>query len=54
MNGRPPKHGLEFRVDDPDSWPAPQHQTTTETSRYGTAHACRWDRLHPRLTRRAC
>ena len=25
----------------------------TETTRYGTAAACSWDRLHPRLTRRA-
>ncbi len=53
-NGRPPKHGPEFRLDNPDTWPAPQHHTTTETSRYGTARACSWDRLHPRLTRRTC
>ncbi|MCM0674448.1 transposase [Micromonospora phytophila] len=53
-NGRPAKHGPEFRLDEPDSWPAPQHHTTTETTRYGTARACSWDRLHPRLTRRTC
>lgn len=52
--GRPPKHGPEFRLDDPDTWPTPQHHTTTATSRYGTAHAYGWDRLHPRLTRRTC
>ncbi|MEO3748974.1 NF041680 family putative transposase [Plantactinospora sp. B5E13] len=52
--GRPPKHGPEFRLDDPDTWPAPQHQTTTETTRYGTANTASWDRLHPRLTRRTC
>jgi hypothetical protein len=51
-NGRPPKHGPEFRLDDPATWPAPQHTTVTDTSRYGTAHAHSWDRLHPRLTRR--
>ena len=50
--GRPPKHGPEFRLDTPDTWPAPHHHTITETSRYGTAHAHSWDRLHPRLTRR--
>jgi hypothetical protein len=27
--------------------------TVTDTTRYGTAHASAWDRLHPRLTRRA-
>ncbi len=52
--GRPPKHGPKFRLDNPSTWPAPQHHTTTETSRYGTANACSWDRPHPRLTRRAC
>ncbi|WP_307837053.1 NF041680 family putative transposase [Plantactinospora mayteni] len=52
--GRPPKHGPEFRLDNPDTWPAPQHHTTTQTSRYGTVNARSWDRLHPRLTRRTC
>nr|WP_279306028.1 NF041680 family putative transposase [Micromonospora globispora] len=52
--GRPPKHGPEFRLDYPDTWRAPQHHTTTATTRYGTANACSWDRLHPRLTRRTC
>ncbi|WP_446220658.1 NF041680 family putative transposase [Micromonospora sp. IBHARD004] len=52
--GRPPKHGPEFRLDTPDTWPTPQHHTTTATTRYGTANACSWDRLHPRLTRRSC
>ncbi|GAB3331615.1 hypothetical protein GCM10027452_04860 [Micromonospora halotolerans] len=52
--GGPPKHGPDFRLDNPSTWPAPQRHTTTETSRYGTANACSWDRLHPRLTRRTC
>jgi hypothetical protein len=52
--GRPPKHGPEFRLDTPATWPAPQHTTVTDTSRYGTANAHSWDRLHPRLTRRTC
>ncbi|MGH3487817.1 MAG: NF041680 family putative transposase [Actinopolymorphaceae bacterium] len=52
-NGRPPKHGCEFRLADPATWPDASVQTTTETSRYGTATASAWDRLHPRLTHRA-
>lgn len=51
--GRPPKHGAEFRLADPASWPAAQVATSTETSRYGTATAQAWDRLHPRLTHRS-
>lgn len=51
--GRPLKHGGEFHLADPDSWPAPRTATTTDTTRYGAANAQAWDRLHPRLTRRA-
>jgi hypothetical protein len=53
-NGRPPKHGPEIALDKPATWPTPQHTTRTETTRYGTAVATSWDRVHPRLTRRAC
>ena len=52
--GRPLKHGPEIALDTPATWPTPQHTTSTETSRYGTAVATSWDRVHPRLTRRAC
>ncbi|WP_316691124.1 NF041680 family putative transposase [Pseudonocardia sp. H11422] len=52
--GRPPKHGPEFALDRPATWPSPQHATTTTTTRYGTATATSWDRLHPRLTHRGC
>jgi hypothetical protein len=52
-NGRPPKHGGEFALSNTATWPAPQHATTTQTTRYGTAVATSWDRLHPRLTHRA-
>ncbi len=51
--GRPAKHGGEFRFADPATWPDPHHTTTTQTTRYGTAVASSWDRLHPRLTHRA-
>jgi hypothetical protein len=50
--GRPSKHGPEFALARPDTWPEPAHTTTTETTRYGTATAHGWDRLHPRLTHR--
>jgi hypothetical protein len=50
--GRPRRHGGEFALADPGTWPTPQHITTTQTTRYGTAEAADWDRLHPRLTRR--
>ena len=52
-NGRPLRHGREFALADPATWPAPRAATTTETTRYGTAAAQAWDRLHPRLTRRS-
>jgi hypothetical protein len=52
-NGRPPKHGGEFVFNDPTTWGAEQAVTTTGTRLYGTATAQAWDRLHPRLTRRA-
>jgi hypothetical protein len=51
--GRPAKHGGEFCFADPGTWPDPGTVTFTETSRYGAASATAWDRLHPRLTRRA-
>jgi hypothetical protein len=51
--GRPCRHGEQFHFDDPATWPQPAAQTTTQTTRYGTAVASAWDRLHPRLTRRS-
>src|SRR6516225_4285146 len=51
--GRPRKHGGELALADPATWPAPQITTSTATSRYGTALAAAWDRVHPRLTHRS-
>jgi hypothetical protein len=51
--GRPRRHGGEFALADPATWPAPPVATTTGTTRYGTAVAQAWDRLHPRLTHRS-
>ena len=50
--GRPPRHGPVVTLADPASWPDPRHTSTTDTSRYGTARATAWHRLHPRLTHR--
>jgi hypothetical protein len=52
-NGRPARHGREFALAVPATWPDPAVTTTTATTRYGTAVAQAWDRLHPRLTHRA-
>jgi hypothetical protein len=51
--GRPTRHGKEFKLAGEASWPAAAVTTVTETTRYGAAVACAWDRLHPRLTSRA-
>jgi hypothetical protein len=51
--GRPRRHGEEFIFGDPASWGAPEVATTSDTRLYGQATARAWDRLHPRLTRRA-
>jgi len=52
--GRPAKHGGEFALAGPATWPEPAHETSTDTTRYGQARAVSWDRLHPRLTHRTC
>ncbi|GHH71712.1 hypothetical protein GCM10018793_07530 [Streptomyces sulfonofaciens] len=51
--GRPPKHGGEFVLGDPATWGEERAVTVTDTRLYGQATARAWDRLHPRLTRRA-
>jgi hypothetical protein len=50
--GRRKRHGAEFAFNNPQTWPEPDHITTTQTSRYGTAVARSFDRVHPRLTHR--
>jgi hypothetical protein len=52
-NGRPPRHGGGFIFGDPASWGRPDVTTVTDTRLYGQATARSWNRLHPRLTRRA-
>jgi hypothetical protein len=50
--GRPRRHGAAMTLADPHSWPAPSVQTLTDTTRYGTAEATAWQRMHPRLAHR--
>ncbi len=54
-NGRPPKHGPEFRFAKPETWRGPAIVTATDTMNYGKAQAQAqaWDRVHPRLTHRS-
>jgi DDE superfamily endonuclease len=47
--GRRPRHGAVLKLADPQTWPAPAVTTITETTRYGTATAMAWGRLHQRL-----
>ncbi|QDN55332.1 transposase [Streptomyces sp. S1D4-14] len=51
--GHPPRHGGEFIFKDPRTWDTPDAETKTVTTRYGTAHAQSWYRLHPELQQRA-
>jgi hypothetical protein len=51
--GRPARHGAPLRLADPGTWPAPAVTTTTATTRYGTATAAAWGRLHQQLAARA-
>ena len=53
VNGRPPKHGPEFRFTKPETWPEPAITTVTDTTNYGNAETQAWDRVHPRLTHRS-
>jgi hypothetical protein len=50
--GQPRKHGGVLTFAKPETWHTPDHVTTTDTTRYGTAEAQAWDRMHPRLTHR--
>ena len=50
--GRPPRHGRLLALADPSTWPVPEHTSSTETTRYGTAQANAWQCCHPRLEHR--
>lgn len=50
--GRPSRHGPEFALPRISTHPEPEVSTSTDTTRYGSATAHAWSRLHPRLVRR--
>jgi hypothetical protein len=52
-NGRPPRHGPRLDLSEPGTWPEQAVTTRTQASRYGTAEAMAWPRLHQQLARRA-
>jgi hypothetical protein len=51
--GRPLRHGTALKLADPGTWPVPAVTTSTQATRYGTARAAAWDRLHQQLASRA-
>jgi hypothetical protein len=51
--GRPPRHGGEFVLGQPDTWGTLDTETVTDMRRYGTVTARSWNRLHPKLTHRS-
>lgn len=50
--GQPRKHGGVLTFSKPESWHTPDQATMCDTTRYGTAEALAWDRMHPRLQAR--
>jgi len=50
--GRPCRHGDKVKLADPDTWPAPDLESTTTDSPYGTVRVSAWHGLHPKLGRR--
>jgi hypothetical protein len=40
--GRPPRHGLAFRLADPTNWPAPDATPVAEDPRYGRIEITAW------------
>ena len=52
-NGRPLRHGAALKLADRGTWPVPAVTTVTQNTRYGTARAAAWDRLHQQLASRA-
>jgi hypothetical protein len=47
QGGHPSRHGSEFIFKDNRTRGVPAAETKTATTRYGTARAQGWDRLHP-------
>ena len=47
--GRPRRHGDRHGCAEPETWPAPDHESTTSDPRYGTVRVAAWHDLHPKL-----
>jgi hypothetical protein len=52
QTGRPLRHGPELKLADKATHPRPDVTTATATTRYGTATATAWHRMHPKLKAR--
>ncbi len=50
--GRPRRHGSRRGCAEPDTWPAPDLESTTTDPRYGTVKVTAWHGLHPKLGHR--
>lgn len=50
--GRPRRHGHRVKLTDPNTWPAPDHESSATDPRYGTVTVTAWHGLHPELGRR--
>ena len=50
--GRRPRHGHKLDFSAPATWPEPAVTAVTDTTRYGTAIALAWGRMHQRLEHR--
>lgn len=46
--GRPRRHGHRFECAHPQTWPAPDHHSSSHDDRYGRIDIQAWHRLHPR------
>lgn len=51
LGGRPRRHGAEFKLADPATWPDPDATTTATSPRYGTVTVRAWHHKHQQLDR---
>jgi hypothetical protein len=51
--GRPRRHGVRIKLNDPATLSTPDRTTTITSSRYGQVHLSAWDQRHRRLVRGA-
>ncbi|HYO85440.1 MAG TPA: NF041680 family putative transposase [Dermatophilaceae bacterium] len=50
--GRHRRHGQRVKLNDPTTWPAPDHESVATDDRYGAVTVTAWHGLHPKLGRR--